>query len=333
MKEERKSVIKSLVHRYSAVDTDADGTQVPKPWTADFIKNKGEGQIFLLHGSPGVGKTYVSHQPVLSFPAVSPSKYEITTSLSFSKTSECIAEATGRPLLSLTCGDIGTNEVMAERRLSKWFRLAEIWGAVMLLDEADVFLEKRSISDLQRNSLVSGLSSHHFRVTLSALNSPVNSDRILSYSSLMTKAGLLSTDSFIVFLRIVEYYRGILFLTTNRVGQFDDAFISRIHTVIHYENFSRIEQDRIWAQFFTKLEKERRKDIRIHHSAREYISGNKDLRKIEWNGRQIRNGESSIKRIGGGKTLAGVFTNHYASLLSIPNRGGFCRIPIPADEA
>lgn len=73
------------------------------------------------------------------------------------KTAECIAEATRRPLLSLTCGDVGTNEVIAEQKLSKWFRLAESWGAVML-DEADVFLEKRSMADLQRNSLVSGQS-------------------------------------------------------------------------------------------------------------------------------------------------------------------------------
>ena len=49
-------------------------------WAADFIQNKGEGQIFLLHGPPGVGKTY---------------------------TAECIAEFTGRPLLALTCADIG----------------------------------------------------------------------------------------------------------------------------------------------------------------------------------------------------------------------------------
>lgn len=160
MKEEIKSVIKSLVHRYTAVDCTAGGAHAPKPWTADFIKNKGEGQIFLLHGSPGVGKTYVSKKQSPSFPAASKSKSVVTTKLSFSKTAECIAEATRRPLLSLTCGDIGTDEVMAERTLSKWFRLAENWGAVMLLDEADVFLEKRSMSDLQRNSLVSGQSSH-----------------------------------------------------------------------------------------------------------------------------------------------------------------------------
>lgn len=69
---------------------------------------------------------------------------------------ECIAEYTGRALLSLTCGDIGTDEVELENQLSKWFRLAEKWGAVMLIDEADVYLEKRQITDLKRNSLVSG---------------------------------------------------------------------------------------------------------------------------------------------------------------------------------
>lgn len=43
-----------------------------------------------------------------------------------------------------------------ESQLSNWFRLAEQWGAVMLIDEADVFLEQRSKTDLHRNSLVSG---------------------------------------------------------------------------------------------------------------------------------------------------------------------------------
>lgn len=69
---------------------------------------------------------------------------------------ECIAEYTERPLLSLTCGDIGTNEVKMEAQLSKWFQLAEKWGAVMLIDEADVYLERRQVTDLKRNSLVAG---------------------------------------------------------------------------------------------------------------------------------------------------------------------------------
>jgi len=37
-----------------------------------------------------------------------------------------------------------------------------------------------------------------------------------------------------VFLRILEYYTGILFLTTNRVGTFDEAFRSRIHMWLYY---------------------------------------------------------------------------------------------------
>lgn len=83
--------------------------------------------------------------------------------LTYPAWTECIAEFTGRPLLAITCGDLGTDEVAMERELGKWLNLAHKWGAVMLIDEADVFLEKRMESDLKRNSLVSGTSkgSHH----------------------------------------------------------------------------------------------------------------------------------------------------------------------------
>lgn len=68
MKDDRKTVIRSLVHRYTIADTKTANVlrggrsqnTLSQPWTADFIKNKGDGQIFLLHGGPGVGKTYVS---------------------------------------------------------------------------------------------------------------------------------------------------------------------------------------------------------------------------------------------------------------------------------
>jgi hypothetical protein len=36
------------------------------------------------------------------------------------------------------------------------FRLAQAWGCVLLLDEADVFLAQRTSSDLERNAVVSG---------------------------------------------------------------------------------------------------------------------------------------------------------------------------------
>ena len=65
--------------------------------------------------------------------------------------------ATRRPLLRLTVADIGTDERQMEDVLGDWFQRGAYWGAIILIDEADVFLEKRQIRDLQRNSLVSGI--------------------------------------------------------------------------------------------------------------------------------------------------------------------------------
>jgi len=42
-----------------------------------------------------------------------------------------------------------------------------------------------------------------------------------------------------VFLRVLEYYSGILFLTTNRVGTLDEAFKSRIHLSLYYPSLNR----------------------------------------------------------------------------------------------
>lgn len=56
MPDDRKNMIKALIQKFSGHKTSKDRGGA---WKADFIDNKGEGQIFLLHGSPGVGKTYV----------------------------------------------------------------------------------------------------------------------------------------------------------------------------------------------------------------------------------------------------------------------------------
>jgi hypothetical protein len=56
MKQDRRDLIKALSKSY--VREDSAGNQATKSaWTADFIQGKGKGQIFLLHGGPGVGKT------------------------------------------------------------------------------------------------------------------------------------------------------------------------------------------------------------------------------------------------------------------------------------
>lgn len=94
-----------------------------------MVKGKGKGLVILLHGSPGVGKT---------------------------STAECVATHTGRPLFPITCGDLGAaTAAEVEKNLDIFFDLARKWNAVLLLDEADVFLSSRG-SDMRQNSLVSG---------------------------------------------------------------------------------------------------------------------------------------------------------------------------------
>lgn len=148
----------------------------------------------------------------------------------------------------MTCSDIGVKPENIEANLLSWFKAAENWGAIMLIDEADIYMEQRQVQDIERNHLVAG------------------------------------------FLRALEYYKGILFLTTNRVGTFDEAFMSRIHIQIHYPEFEDEERDRLWNAFFQKLEDDRETTMRITQSAKDYVQS-QELRALKWNGREIRNGE------------------------------------------
>jgi len=52
-----------------------------------------------------------------------------------------------------------------------------------------------------------------------------------------------------IFLRRLEYCEGILFLTTNRVSQFDEAILSRIHLMLRYDNLSKDAGKKIWERF------------------------------------------------------------------------------------
>lgn len=81
-------------------------------------------------------------------------------------------------------GDLGTKASELDQELQRVFELATSWKAIVLIDEADVFLEQRSLHDLERNAMVA------------------------------------------VFLRHLEYYPAILFLTTNRVKTFDPGEFS-----------------------------------------------------------------------------------------------------------
>lgn len=104
-----------------------------------------------------------------------------------------------------------------------------------------------------------------------------------------------------VFLRVLEYYNGILFLTTNRVGTIDEAFKSRIHVSLYYPPLNREQTVDIFAVNLRRLhEIEAAKAARrLDHTPLE-IDDDSILRfakkhfknhgpSQKWNGRQIRN--------------------------------------------
>lgn len=71
-------------------------------------------------------------------------------------TAECVAKYTKRPLISISAADLGTEEIRMETNLVKWLDRATLWGAIVLVDEAEVYLEQRQTGDLTRNALVTG---------------------------------------------------------------------------------------------------------------------------------------------------------------------------------
>jgi len=70
-------------------------------------------------------------------------------------TAESVAETMRVPLYALSAGDLGHDPAMVQIRLNQIFDIVTSWDAVLLIDEADVFMEQRSVHDLVRNELVS----------------------------------------------------------------------------------------------------------------------------------------------------------------------------------
>lgn len=97
-----------------------------------------------------------------------------------------------------------------------------------------------------------------------------------------------------MFLRVLEYYAGVLFLTTNRIGDFDEAFSSRIHISLYYPPLKRSSTKKIFDLNLRNIQQrieERGVEIEVEHDqiltwAVDYWRRNKKMR---WNGRQIRN--------------------------------------------
>lgn len=71
--------------------------------------------------------------------------------------SHTVAEELKRPLYRIGAGDLGIAAESVEKSLKKAFDQCAHWNAVLLIDEADVFLERRSSKRLDQNELVSGM--------------------------------------------------------------------------------------------------------------------------------------------------------------------------------
>lgn len=180
----------------------------------DIVRDKGKGLVGLLSGPPGVGKTL---------------------------TAEAVAEIAHKPLYTVSSGELGDSPTHVQKALDQIMELAEAWNAVVLLDEADVFLIKRDNMNLTRNAITT------------------------------------------IFLRQLEYYQGILLLTTNRQSSFDPAFKSRIHFSIDYPELDLDARRTIWGMFLRRTSES--KEVVVDIGDDELV----ELAKLQLNGRQIKN--------------------------------------------
>ncbi|KAL7931789.1 P-loop containing nucleoside triphosphate hydrolase protein [Trichoderma chlorosporum] len=180
----------------------------------DQITQKGKGLVILLHGEPGSGKTL---------------------------TAETAAEATQKALLPTSVAELhkSTSSFGFERRLRLLLRYATIWQAIVLLDEADVFLEARGENQSERNTLVA------------------------------------------IFLRELEYFNGIVFLTTNRIESFDKAMKSRVHFSLGFSSPDMKIRELLWKQ---QLKSVPPNEVDLNED--DVIDS---VRSVELNGREISN--------------------------------------------
>ncbi len=64
------------------------------------------------------------------------------------------------PLYTMSAGELGVISHQVEKKLGEILDMATMWNAILLIDEADIFMEQRGPHDLQRNELVSSKNSH-----------------------------------------------------------------------------------------------------------------------------------------------------------------------------
>lgn len=92
----------------------------------DIVQNKTGGAIILLTGRAGVGKTL---------------------------TAEVFAESKEKPLYSIQSSQLGVTPKRLEKKLMKILSRSARWNAILLIDEADVYIHERR-NDINQNAIV-----------------------------------------------------------------------------------------------------------------------------------------------------------------------------------
>ncbi|KAJ5159958.1 ATPase AAA-type core [Penicillium canariense] len=190
----------------------------------DQMRQKGKGLVVLLYGTPGSGKTL---------------------------TAETAAEGTQKALIMTSLGELNKEDSTwaFEARLRLILRYATIWKAVVLMDEADVFLEARDDhgDNNTRNALVA------------------------------------------VFLKELEYFSGVVFLTTNRIRSFDRAMKSRIHLALEYSPPGIETRQQIWQQILSTIPP-KDTDVDLDDAIDHFVA-------VKLNGREISNTINTARTI------------------------------------
>ncbi|EPE35643.1 P-loop containing nucleoside triphosphate hydrolase [Glarea lozoyensis ATCC 20868] len=193
-------------------------------------------------------------------------------------TAECVAAYTQRPLYPITCGKNSTPEGL-KRRLT-------VAGDIGYLPEqVEMNMEK------------------HFKLA-HEWGCVLLLDEADVFLAKRNKEDVKRNGLVSVFLRILEYYSGILFLTTNRVGAIDDAFRSRLHLTLYYPKLSKKQALKIWETNLNRMisiNEERVVNglppVEFNHDKIiKWVKKNHHL--LQWNGRQIRNAFQTAVALG-----------------------------------
>ena len=150
----------------------------------DIVEGKSGGSFIISTGIPGTGKTL---------------------------TAEVFSETVKKPLYKVQCSQLGIEVSSVEKKLKEILRRASRWGAILLIDEADVYVRARG-TDINQNAIVG------------------------------------------TFLRTLEYYSGILFMTSNLETQIDDAIMSRATAHLNYLAPTSEDQEKIWTVLLKQFE-------------------------------------------------------------------------------